>query len=375
MTILSVPLSELRKRQSLKWQVYDPDVLPMWVAEMDVLPHPEVLRTVKEALTLGDTGYPHGTGYAEAFAAMAHRRWGWTVDPQLQIRRAGDVMNTILTVLDTVTSPGDAVVINPPVYPPFRQVVTGYGRRVVEVPLTAAGRLDLEALADAFSGPERPTAYLLCSPHNPTGTIHTATELRRVFELAAANQVQVIVDEIHQVLVDPGSEFTPALAVPGSERVVVVTSAGKAWNLAGFKSGLVITGSDRTPLLDQLPPLALHASGHLANLAHTAALIHAQEWVDQLMAEIVANKGLLARALSERLPELSYLPQPGTYLAWVDASSLGLADPAAHFAEVARVAFSPGVNFGNGHQQWVRVNLACSPQVILEAVDRMRASV
>lgn len=374
MSLLSVPLAELRERRSLKWQVYASDVLPMWVAEMDTDLHPAVRATLQAAIDRGDTGYPYGTAYAEAFAAMADARWGWQLDVAAQARRAGDVMNSILAVLEATTSPGDAVVINPPVYPPFRQVVGGYGRRIVEAPLTPSGRLDAESLAAAFSGPDRPKAYLLCSPHNPTGAVHTSAELETALALASEHGVQVIVDEIHACLVDPGTTFVPALAAPGGERAISVTSAGKAWNLAGFKAGLIIAGSQATKVLAALPPLAQQSSGHLANLVHTVALTEAQDWVDHLMVEIAANKALLATELARELPGAQYVRTSGTYLAWVDCSGLGLANPAAHFEQVGRVAFSPGVNFGQEHQQWVRINLACSPELVVEGVRRMASA-
>lgn len=374
MALLSVPLTELRTRTSMKWRTYDADVLPLWVAEMDARLQPEVARTLSAAIERGDTGYPQGTAYAEAYAAMADRRWGWTVSAPRQIRRAGDVMNSILAVLEATTRPGDQVVINPPVYPPFRAVVSGYGRRIVEAPLTPDGRLDPAALEAAFAGPGAPAAYLLCSPHNPNGTVHTAAELETVMALANSRNVQVIVDEIHAALVDPGTQFVPLLTVPGGERAISVTSAGKAWNLAAFKAGLIIAGAEATGVLSQLPPLAQGSSGHFANLAHTTALAECQDWVDELRTELAANKLLLAEQLASRLPALSYRPAAGTYLAWVDCSPLGLADPATTFRERGRVAFSPGVTFAATHKEWVRINLACSPEVVVEAVDRMVAS-
>lgn len=374
MALLSLPLDRLRSRQSLKWQTYSPDVLPMWVAEMDTTVHPAVRRVLADVLDRGDTGYPHGAAYAEAFAAMAATRWNWRLDAARHIRRAGDVMNSILAVLEATTEPGDAVVINPPVYPPFRQVVSGYRRRIVEAPLTSAGRLDLAAIEAAFAGPERPRAYLLCSPHNPTGVVHSAAELSAVMELADRHGVQVIVDEIHACLVDPGSEFVPLLTVPGGEKAICVTSAGKAWNLAGFKAGLIVAGAAATKVLAALPPLAQQSSGHLANLAHTAALTEAQDWIDQLVAEIAANKRLLAAELHRSFPTLSYQPQEGTYLAWIDCRPLDLEDPAATFLERGRVAFSPGAHFAGSHQQWVRINLACSPELVVDGVRRMAAS-
>jgi len=374
MSLLSVPLPELRTRQSLKWRTYPDDVLPLWVAEMDVRMHPAVLAAVGDALAAGDTGYPHGTGYAEAFIALAQDRWNWSLEPS-QVRRAGDVMNSILAVLEAVTRPGDAVVITPPVYAPFRQVISGYGRRVVEAPLGSDGRLDLAALEDAFTGSASPKAFLLCSPHNPTGVVHTEAELAGVMALANEHQVQVVVDEIHAPLVDAGTSFVPLQRVAGGERAITVTSAGKAWNLAGFKAGLIIAGSKAPRLFAKQPPFTMHSAGHLADIAHTAALRHAQPWVDELMVEIGANRELLAAELAAKLPTVGYRPQPGTYLAWVDCTELGFEDPARQFLDAGRVAFSAGAVFGSSHAQWVRINLACSPDVVREAVDRMAASV
>lgn len=346
----------------------------MWVAEMDTMMAPAVQQAVVEALNHGDTGYPWGTAYAEAFSAMAADRWQLNLDTKTQVLRAGDVMNSVLALLQTVTSPGDTVVINPPVYPPFRKVLTSYGRRLLEVPLSPTGRLDLAALEAAFTGPHGPRAFLLCSPHNPTGTVHTAAELTAVMALAQRCGVQVISDEIHSRLVEPETDFVPLLAVPGGEYALTATSAGKAWNLAGFKAGLVVAGSAVAERLTELPPFAVEAAGHLADIAHTAALRHAQDWVDQLNVEVAENKRLFAEELRRQLPQLSYVPSAGTYLAWLDCTPLGLTDPAQHFRKHGQVAFSAGAHFAASHHQWVRVNLACSPELVSEAVRRMAAS-
>lgn len=372
MPILSLTEAELRARQSMKWQTYPADVLPLWVAEMDVPLHPAVRRELAAAAERGDTGYPHGRGYARAFAAMAATHWGLELDEERQVRQSGDVMNGILAVLSITTSPGDQVVINPPIYPPFRQVITGYDRQILEVPLTVAGRLDLVATETALA--RRPAAYLLCSPHNPNGTVHTAEELTAVAGWCAEYGVQLVVDEIHARIIDPGVRFVSVLSMPGGEKAVVVTSAGKAWNLAAFKAGLIIGGLDTEPLLRRLPPLALQAMGHWAAIAHTAAMREAQGWVDEVSAEIAGNKDLLARLLAELLPEVGYQRGEGTYLAWVDCGGLGLENPTKVFRERGRVAFSPGSAFASDHRQWVRINLAASPEILTEAVQRMAAS-
>ncbi|MFT3860957.1 MalY/PatB family protein [Micropruina sp.] len=372
MTIFSLTEAELRERRSLKWRTYDADVLPLWVAEMDAAVQPAVRRELDAALDRGDTGYPWGTDYADAYRASAVARWGLKLDPG-QLRRGGDVMNAVVCVLETVTDPGDGVVITAPVYPPFWQVTSGYRRRTVAVALTPQGRLDLNALEQAFAAPDV-TAFLLCSPHNPTGTVHTAAELAAVATLCAAHGVRLVVDEIHAWLVDPGAAFVPILSIPEAQQAVVAVSAGKSWNLAAFKAGLYVAGEQALDVLDDLPPLAQQSTGHLGALAHATALHEEQAWVDQVRSEVAANKQLLSDLLHALLPSVEYRPQPGTYLAWVDCTALGLANPARHFEQTGRVAFSPGRNFSPEHQQWVRINLATSPAIITAAVERMAAS-
>ena len=177
-----VPLERLRARTSIKWRHFGPEVLPMWVAEMDVVPAQAIQDAIARALRHGDTGYGHGFAYAEAHARFSADRWGFAPDPAASVTVA-DVMTGVFEVVRLLTDPGDEVVVTSPVYPPFHGFVRHAGRVVREAPLTADARLDVDAidaaLASATAGGRR-AMVLLASPHNPTGTVHTRAELEGV---------------------------------------------------------------------------------------------------------------------------------------------------------------------------------------------------
>ncbi|MEU2377417.1 MalY/PatB family protein [Streptomyces misionensis] len=369
----------LRRRTSMKWRTYPEDVLPLWVAEMDVPLAPPVVRALTDALALGDTGYPAGTAYAEALAGFAARRWGWDGIAVERTAIVPDVMLGVVEMLGLVTGPGDPVIVNPPVYPPFFTFVAHMDRRVVEAPLGADLRLDLAALEEAFvwatTGGGR-AAYLLCSPHNPTGTVHTAAELAAVAELAERHGVRVVADEIHAPLVAPGVTFVPYLSVPGADRGLSLMSASKGWNLPGLKAALALAGPGAAAELAGLPEEVGHGASHLGVIAHTAALREATGWLDALLTGIRDNRRLLADLLAEQLPGIRVHPAEATYLAWLDCRALGLGDdPAQVFLDRGRVALTAGPPFGTGGAGHARLNLATSPDILTEAVRRMAAAV
>ncbi|SHH55500.1 MalY/PatB family protein [Streptomyces sp. 3214.6] len=375
----ALTLDRLRCRTSMKWRTHPADVLPLWVAEMDVPLAEPVVRAVTEALAHGDTGYPAGTAYAEALAGFAAKRWGWD---GLAVERTAivpDVMLGVVEMLKLVTGPGDPVVVNPPVYPPFFQFVEHMDRRIAEAPLDDDGRLDLDVLEEAYrravAGGGR-AAHLLCSPHNPTGTVHTARELSAVAELAGRYGVRVVADEIHAPLTAPGVDFVPYLAVPGAESGLSLMSASKGWNLAGLKAALAVAGPEAAADLALLPEEVGHGPSHVGVLAHTAALREGTDWLDALLAGLDENRRLLAALLAEHLPGVVHRPGEGTYLAWLDCRALGLGDdPASVFLERGRVALSSGPDFGTGGAGHVRLNLATSPEILTEGVRRMARAV
>ncbi len=374
----ALSLERLRRRTSMKWRTYPEDVLPLWVAEMDVPLAEPVVRAVREAMELGDTGYPAGTAYAEALAAFAAERWAWEGPAVEHTAIVPDVMMGIVEMLKLVSGPGDPVVVNSPVYPPFFPFVENMGRKVVEAPLGADGRLDLGVLEDTFgrlsAGGGRP-AYLLCSPQNPTGAVHTADELAAVAALARTYGIRVVVDEIHAPLTAPGVNFVPYLSVPGAENGLSLLSASKAWNLAGLKAAVAVAGPEAADDLARLPEEVGHGPSHVGVLAHTAALREGGAWLDALLRGLDDNRRLLSGLLAEHLPTVRYTPGQATYLAWLDCRALGLGgDPAEVFLERGRVALNSGIPFGTGGEGFVRLNLATSPELITEAVRRMASA-
>jgi cystathionine beta-lyase len=370
------PLSELRKRRSAKWRTYPADVLPLTVAEMDFPLAPPILDALRAAVDASDSGYAAaGPELGEAFAAFADRRWGWRVDPAA-VTTVTDVGVGVVEILRVLIRPGDAVVISPPIYPPFFDWVPEAGGRLLEVPLTTDLRLDLERLEAAFA--THPAAYVLCSPHNPVGRVHTPDELAALIRLARIYRVAIVSDEIHAPLVLPGATFTPLLTLPGAADVAVsIVSASKGWNLAGLKCAAVVTGSRRmAEVVGRLPADLRWRSGHFGLIASVAAFTDGVPWLDDALATLDARRVQLGELLRDRLPMIRWQPPEATYLAWLDCAKLGPDDDArAMFLERGRVALEPGLHFGAAGAGHVRLNFGTSAEILDEATARMAAAV
>ncbi|GAB3588718.1 MalY/PatB family protein [Calidifontibacter terrae] len=360
---------------SVKWTAYDPDVLPLWVAEMDAQPCSAVVDALTAAIARGDTGYGWGPRYSDAFAAYAADSWGWSVDTA-RTTVVADVMIGAAEVLREVTDPGGTIVVSSPCYDAFHGFVDMLGRKAADAPLTADGRLDFEALGAQFERARATgcSAYLMSNPANPTGTVHTREELTRLAALADAHDITVVSDEIHAPLVHDGT-FTPYLTVAGAARGFAVTSASKAWNLAAVKAAIVVSGSDAP--FARLHDMHTHGGSHLGIMAHVAAYTDGRNWLRQLRLELDANRFLLQQLLTEHLPAIRYTPPAATYLAWLDARSLDLPDdPATVWLRRGRVALGRGTQYApTSGRGFARLNFATSPATLTEAVRRMESVV
>jgi cystathionine beta-lyase len=372
-------LDILRLRTSEKWVTYPADVLPLFVAEMDYPLAPAIADAIIARVRASDTGYVASPApVAQAFSGFAKRRWGWEVAPA-GIRTTTDVSVAIVETLRQVLSPGDHVVITPPVYPPFFDMIPEAGGRVVEVPLVDDGTgwaFDFDELEAAFADGAR--ALLLCNPQNPLGLVHSATTLARIADLAARFDAYVVSDEIHAPLTHMDAVFTPFLSVSDAAREhgIAVTSASKAFNLAGVKCALMIAASPRiTAILDRMPAEVLWRTSILGLHGSVAAFTSSDDWLDGVIRSIEQNRVLLGNLLATHLPGVRYREPHSSYLTWLDFRELGWGDdPSIRALDVARVALNPGPSFGDLGRGFARMNIACAPDVLEVAVARLAAA-
>ncbi len=371
----SISLDELRQRRSYKWRAFPADVLPSFVAEMDFPLAPPIADALIEAVAQSDTGYAWpGTDLAEALVCFFGARFDWRIERD-DITLVPDVMTGVLELLRHALKPGDGVVINTPVYPPFFRRIAEAGCRVVEAPLSCDANgyeLDLTAIEDAFASGAR--AYLLCNPHNPTGRVFSRAELECVVELAERYDVLVLSDEIHAPLILPGTRHTPFLSLgePAASRGIALVSASKGWNIPGLKNAQMIAASDpMRALVARLPHDMAFRSGNLGVIA-SAAAYRDGGWLDELLCVLDRNRTLLADLLAEYLPQVRYVPPQATYVAWLDCRSLNLpGEPADVFLEHGRVALGKGPDFGAAGRGYVRITMGTSAGILRDIVERM----
>ncbi|GAB2477669.1 MalY/PatB family protein [Jatrophihabitans fulvus] len=371
------PLPQLRRRTSEKWSTYPDDVLPMFVAEMDFDLAPAIRQALAAALERGDTGYvrDHDTSAAEAFADYAAGAWGWRPEVE-RMATTTDVSVVIVETLRRLVRPGEGVVIMPPVYPPFFDLLPEAGASVVEVPLADDGAtyaIDLAGVDRALSTGAR--GVLLCHPHNPLGHVHPREELVELSRIVQRHGGFVLSDEIHAPLVHHGQSFAPYLSVSDEAREhgVAAESGSKAFNLAGLKTAFFVAAGQRmTTLVRSLPDEVRFRTGLFGLLATRAGFAEGLGWLDDAVTAIEANLDLLDERLRTELPDVRWRRPRAGYLAWLDMTALGWGDdPAAVALREARVALVSGPTFGGPGAGHARMNIACAPDTVVEAVARL----
>jgi cysteine-S-conjugate beta-lyase len=375
---LHVPdLATLHQRRSEKWSSHDSDVLASTVAEMDFPLALEIIAALHAAVDRHDLGYtpPGATQLPVAFAGFARRQLGWKVD-QDQVTLVPDVMAGLIELCRALLEPGEQVAFFTPAYPPFFAELPQARVELVLLPLRAGGVVDLEALEAALAGGVR--ALVLANPHNPTGRVLSRTELEHIADLSAGYGCWVLADEIHAPLVLAGARHTPWLEVSdiARERGIALTSASKAFNVAGLKAALMITASDRArEAVQRLPPLTDRV-GLLGVIAAEAAFTHGDRWLDAVRARLATNRELLGELLAVELPKITWTSPQASYLGWLDCRALALGDnPAETFLARGRVALSPGLDYGREGAGFIRLNFGTSPDHLADSVRRMARAI
>ena len=368
---------QLRARGTLKWTAYPPDVLPMWVAEMDFPVCRAVTSALHAAVDAESFGYPARTqmaALAEAFAQWSHEQHGWAVDPA-DVHVVGDVMHGVSLAIRYYTGPQDAVVIPSPVYMPFFSVVELTGRPQVRVPMVWADaqrwELDLAGIDAALAAGAR--TVLLCSPHNPLGRVFEATELAALAQVVDRHGARVISDEIHAplTLTRPHTSYA-ACSPTAAAHSITVTSASKAWNLPGLKCAQVITHAPGdTVTWARIPMWEKVGVSTLGMVGGRAAYTDGGPWLAAVTETLREQAALVASAV-DGWPGVTTVPNEGTYLQWLDFGALGLPEePATWLEREARVAVNPGVPFGGAPHRYARLNFAATRALLDEGLTRI----
>ncbi len=356
------------------------DGIAMWVADMDFRPPACVGQALQGMLDHGVFGYfGDDRAYRASVVWWMQTRHGWDVDPAAILTTHG-LVNAVGVCVDTFTAPGDAVVLFTPVYHAFARVIRAAGRTVTECPMPqeqGVYRLDLADAAARLTGRER--MLILCSPHNPGGRVWTRAELRAIADFARAHGLILVSDEIHHDLVMPGHTHVPMpLAAPDvAERLVMLTSPSKTFNMAGGHTGQIIVPDPalRGRLSGRLAALGLSPNAFGLTMTTAAYSADGAAWVDALMVYIAGNARRFDDGIAA-IPGLRSMPLQSTYLAWVDFAGTGM-DAAEFTARVerdARIAANRGPTFGTGGESFLRFNLGAPRVVIDDAVARLQAA-
>lgn len=357
--------------------------LPMWVADMDFQAPPAVIAALHEAVDFGVFGYPGGAteSYLDAVVGWQARRFGWEIDRTWIVQAAG-IITSLKTAAQAFSAPGDSILIQPPVYAHFHDDMLLNGRRLAYAPLERTDdgyRFD----EHAFEAAIRPDTklFILSNPHNPTGNVWSADELRTMGEICARHDVLVISDEIHQDLVlNPDLRHTPfaSLGTSFAANSITCTAPSKTFNLPGLQSANLFIPDPRLrdEFTRQYERNLFPFVNTLGMVAAEAAYTHAEPWLEQLLDYLRENHARFAGAVHEASPKVRVLPADSLYLAWMDCRDLGMsAEELDRFMLLqARLWLDKGQKFGQEGHGYMRVNLGCSRSTVEEAIERLTAA-
>jgi cysteine-S-conjugate beta-lyase len=376
---------------SIKWKLFGPDVLPLWVADMDFAAPEPVQNALQRAVEHGVYGYEFPSReLCETVAARMERLYAWQVPPEAVIATPG-VIAGFNAAARAVCAPGEGLLVQPPVYPPFLGVNANHGLVRQEAGLrceTQGSRMhyeiDWDVLEGAVDGGGARTAmFLLCSPHNPTGKVFSNPDLARMADLCARNGIVVCSDEIHAELLLGTARHIPlaALKAAPAPRTVTLIAPSKTFNVPGLFCAFAIVPDEelRDRYKKAVEQLAMHVNNFGLVAAQAAYSGECDDWLAALRSYLTANRDLLVTTIESEFHGVKVTVPDGTYLAWLDCNDLvrsGRIEGSAHkfFLHRAKVALNEGADFGPGGEGFVRLNFGCPRRTLTEALEKMKAA-
>jgi cystathionine beta-lyase len=370
---------ERRNTDSMKWNKYDDDVIPLWVADMDFVSADPIIQALHQRVDHRIYGYTLPPQELRTLIQERLKRlYEWSISEDDIVFLPGLVTGLNLSY-HVFSDPGDGVLIQPPVYFHFVRDPVLHGRVLDDPPLVQKGDTYEINFSDFERGiTDRTKTFLLCNPHNPVGRVFTLKELEAIADICLRHNVIICSDEIHCDLLYPGYRHLP-IATLGPEvakQSVTLLSPSKTFNLAGFDFGFAIIPNPGLRKIWQTVSSGLIPGVNImGHVAARAAYKYGQEWLDQALAYLTVNRDFLAQYLKEKLPAIRMTKMEATYLAWLDCRNAGIpGNPSEFFLKRARVALNDGPEFGRGGEGFVRLNFACSRKTLTEALDRMASA-
>ncbi|AOZ92041.1 MalY/PatB family protein [Paenibacillus crassostreae] len=372
---------------SVKWDGIEnifgvTDALPMWVADMDFTAPPSVIHAFQERLTHGIFGYSLQTdSYFQAIIDWMKRRHQWQIDKDWIVYSPG-VVPALSLIVQAFTEPGDKVIIQPPVYPPFYQVVENHDRELIQNPLRMVDgkySMDLAQLESQID--DQVKMLILCSPHNPVGRVWTREELEPLAELCIRRNILVVSDEIHSdLLFNKGTHIPYALlSEEAKDLSIICTAPSKSFNIAGLHtSNIIIPNSEiRSKFKKTLQKYALDNISPFGLIATEAAYNEGEEWLDECLLYIRSNMEYVKQYIDTHIPELHVTLPEATYLLWIDFRELGMStkDLTSFLLKEVKLIGNSGSSFGKEGDGFIRLNLGCQRTIVEEAMKRLNKAI
>lgn len=359
------------------------NVLPLWVADMDFKVAPEITQAIEKRVAHGIFGYSEvKEEYFEAVAAWMEQKHGWHVKEDWLVKTPGVVFALAMAV-QAFTEPGDAVIIQQPVYYPFSEVIADNGRRIVDNTLELKEDGKYHINFEDFEQKVKENhvkLFLLCSPHNPVGRVWTKEELKKIAAICRKYDVIVVSDEIHEDFVFNGKHQVFAdLSEDAKNRTITCTAPSKTFNLAGLQvSNIWIANPKlREKFKKQIAAAGYSQLNTLGLTACEAAYRYGGEWHAELLGYLKSNLNFLREFLQTRLPEVKLIEPEGTYLVWLDFGSLGLTEEQREelLTKKAGIWLDSGAIFGAAGEGFERINIACPRSILKDALERIECAV